>query len=301
MTAGWVDSWDDAWNQADLALMHKNGYRVLAGYVAGGSTGKWSSKARIAQWLAFGDTGFMPLFESSTGEAVQHPDMGDDDARVARAAARARGIPDSVAICPAVDLDISMAQAKGVVSAYMKAWGGADTVKPVPYVEADAGLWYYSEGISLGSFIPAAFGWSQPGLRYDASNAAAHMLSIQEHNGIDMNGGNVDIGQTRLGAHCVWWAKPAPPAPKPPTPPHAPGSRTLIYRPGSGVTMTGADVKYIQTFIGPKHCGAADSKYGPTTATGVSWYEDLRGIHREIPYGVAGPQVWANMGVKYTG
>lgn len=296
----WVPSWDDSFEQANLATMHKAGYKVLAGYVAGGTADKWSSATRIKQWLAFGDTGFMPLFEAGGKEPVTNPSLGDDHAKAARAGARARGIADSISISPAVDLDITMAQAKGAVATYLRLWHSADTVPATPYVEGDAGLYLFSAGLTDGTFVPAAWGWNDPAKLYTSANAASHMIALQEHNSKNIGGGNVDVGEVRLGAKCVWWAKPAPV--KPPVKPapggHAPGSRTLIYAPGHAV-MNGADVKFVQTFIGPKHCGAADSNYGPTSAEGVSWYEDLRGIGQERPYGQAGPQVFHEMGVKY--
>jgi hypothetical protein len=88
--------------------------------------------------------------------------------------------------------------------------------------------------------------------------------------------------------------------PPPPSGSHAPGTRVLRYVPGHA-DMTGEDVRFVQRFIGSAHCGAADGDYGPNTARGVSWYEGMRGIKRESPYGEVGPQVFANMGVAWRG
>lgn len=85
---------------------------------------------------------------------------------------------------------------------------------------------------------------------------------------------------------------PPKPAPEHPTiPNYTPGSRTLWL---TSPMMVGADVGYLQRFIGPRQCGAADNVYGPHTAAGVTWYEQMRGIKVESP-GIAGPQVWANI------
>jgi len=90
---------------------------------------------------------------------------------------------------------------------------------------------------------------------------------------------------------------PKPPAPKPPAPSggHQPGTRTLKE---ASPIMSGADVKFVQQFIGSKRAGAADGKFGPNTAKGVRWYQGMRGIHVD---GQVGPQTWGQMGVKWHG
>jgi peptidoglycan hydrolase-like protein with peptidoglycan-binding domain len=74
-------------------------------------------------------------------------------------------------------------------------------------------------------------------------------------------------------------------------PVHAPGSRTL-----RNVTpdTKGTDVLFLQKFIGPTRCGPADGGYGNKTESGVRWYQGIRGIKVD---GIAGPQVWRNIGV----
>jgi len=91
---------------------------------------------------------------------------------------------------------------------------------------------------------------------------------------------------------------PKPPAPKPPTPKpsaRAPGTRQLKV---TSPLMTGDDVLFVQRFIGAKHCGAADGQYGPQTAAGVRWYQNMRGIHVD---GVVYPATWGQMGVRWQG
>jgi hypothetical protein len=89
----------------------------------------------------------------------------------------------------------------------------------------------------------------------------------------------------------------AGPSPKPPAPGgnHAPGTRELKQ---ANPQMTGDDVLFVQTFIGPKRCGPADKHYGPNTVSGVKWYQKMRGITAD---GVVGPKTWAQMGVKWRG
>jgi hypothetical protein len=203
----WVPYWDDSFDQVtDLASAYKAGYRVMAGYVAGGSSSKWSSAARIQAWFAQGpDTGFFPLFEGNGTEPIDSPSLGDNHAATARAAARARNIPDSVSISPAVDTNINQAQWTHEVAQYFSLWKGADTVPPVPYVEADAGSYLKSQGISCGTFTPAAYAWNVPAVLYTPSNAPSHVVCTQEHNGKKMFGGTADIGHIRTDAPCVWW------------------------------------------------------------------------------------------------
>lgn len=90
---------------------------------------------------------------------------------------------------------------------------------------------------------------------------------------------------------------PKPPGPRPPVPPplHAPGTRNLSV---TTPVMRGADVVFVQTFIGPAKCGAADGAYGPHTADGVRWYQRMRGIQVD---GQVGPQTWGQMGVRWAG
>lgn len=86
-------------------------------------------------------------------------------------------------------------------------------------------------------------------------------------------------------------------APTPPKPVvHKPGSRTLRYVAGQPI-MKGEDVKYVQEWIGPKHCGIADGEYGPRTRDGVKWYQDMRGISVD---GVVGRVTWRHLRVTPT-
>jgi peptidoglycan hydrolase-like protein with peptidoglycan-binding domain len=63
--------------------------------------------------------------------------------------------------------------------------------------------------------------------------------------------------------------------------------------------MTGDDVKFIQTFIGPKHMGSADGIAGPLFTRGVKWYQNMRGL--KLIDGVVGPVTWHEMGITYKG
>jgi hypothetical protein len=88
-----------------------------------------------------------------------------------------------------------------------------------------------------------------------------------------------------------------PPVPKPPVPKpvHAPGTRVLK---NANPDLTGADVVFVQQFIGKARCGPADGTYGAKTASGVRWYQAMRGIHVD---GIVGPGTWGQMGVKWRG
>jgi peptidoglycan hydrolase-like protein with peptidoglycan-binding domain len=83
------------------------------------------------------------------------------------------------------------------------------------------------------------------------------------------------------------------PAPEPPPAGgHQPGSRTLRL---TNPLMEGADVEFVQRWIGPARCGAADGVFGPHTSAGVVWYQRMRGIAAD---GEVGPQTWRQMGVR---
>lgn len=81
------------------------------------------------------------------------------------------------------------------------------------------------------------------------------------------------------------WTSPADPV----RPSVFPGGRTLFYtRP----PIVGDDVRYVQRFIGKRHCGIADGVYGPNTERGVRWYQGMRGLHVD---GVVGPVTWRSL------
>lgn len=85
-----------------------------------------------------------------------------------------------------------------------------------------------------------------------------------------------------------------PPAPRP-AGPHPAGSRELHL---TTPALSGADVGYVQRWIGSRQCGPPDGSYGPNTSAGVRWYQRMRGLSVD---GRVGPQTWRNMGVRWTG
>lgn len=91
-----------------------------------------------------------------------------------------------------------------------------------------------------------------------------------------------------------------PPAPAPALAPRRPvahpaGSRELALR---SPVLSGADVAFVQRWIGRAQCGPPDGRYGPNTAAGVRWYQRMRGLPAD---GRVGPRTWRNMGVRWTG
>ena len=98
------------------------------------------------------------------------------------------------------------------------------------------------------------------------------------------------IGETKA----AWIARhnqaPSDPTPVPPAS-HTKGTRTLEL---ASPHMTGADVTFVQKFIGPARAGAADGDFGPSTRAGVIWYQGIRGLTKD---GVVGPLTWRNMGI----
>lgn len=208
----WVPIFDDSFSRIPVKnypAVYAAGYRVMAGYVAGGSASKWVTAAEIRAWLACGpDAGFLPLFEAVGDEPVASPSSGTSHARAARLGARARGVADSAAISPAMDRDVTMAQAHGPINQYMRLWKNADTMPPLPYIEMDAGGYLYAEKLTAGTGTPAAYGWDPTGKLVTPANAPAHVLWTQEHNGVALHGGSVDIGHIRTTAP-IMWAKPS--------------------------------------------------------------------------------------------
>jgi hypothetical protein len=204
----WVRIFDDSFQRIPVknyGAMYADGYRVMAGYVAGGTAGKWVTSAEIRAWFACGtDTGFLPLFEAVGNEPVTNPSSGRAHAKAARAGARARGVPDLAAISPAMDRDVTMPQAKGPIAAYMQLWKSTDMLPPLPYIELDAGAYLFAEHLTVGTGTPAAYEWDPSRHLITPDNAPAHVLWTQERNGINIHGGNVDIGHIRITAPIMW-------------------------------------------------------------------------------------------------
>lgn len=211
MTARWVKSWDDSASPVPISRlpeMYAAGYRVWMRYLALGSAGKHWTDAQIAAWFACGpDTGVVGLAEAFGTEPVTDPTIGASHAIAVRRAARALGWPDHVSMVPAMDENVSSADWVGPIVTYCKAWDNADAALPVMYVEADAGAYLHGRGLTAGTFTPAAWGWESPARTkpFTPADAPAHVVMTQEHNGRDLAGGNVDIGNTRTDAPCVWW------------------------------------------------------------------------------------------------
>jgi len=78
--------------------------------------------------------------------------------------------------------------------------------------------------------------------------------------------------------------------PPPPSTGNVPGTRTLRVIAAPNM-MNGADVKFVQTFIGWR-CGTPDGWYGNGTANGVRWYQGMRGIQVD---GEVGPVTWTHL------
>jgi peptidoglycan hydrolase-like protein with peptidoglycan-binding domain len=129
-----------------------------------------------------------------------------------------------------------------------------------------------------------------------------HGFRARRYTGGDPHTGHVHVsgrhGSQFEGDRTGWGlAAAAPPAAaRPPAAaksadPHRPGSRTLrLTQP----RMSGADVRFIQRFIGPRQCGPADGFFGPRTEAGVRFYQRLRGI---AVTGVCDAAVFRQMGV----
>lgn len=205
----WVKSFDQSFQRVPIAnypAMYAAGYRVMMGYVAGGSSDKHTTAEEIAAWFMQGsDTGFGVLFEGIGTEAVNDPTLGDDHAKATRAGCRALGIPDHVGASPAVDENVNTSQWMNQLVTYFQHWNSAEPVKATPYVEADAGEYLFGQSLTGGTFTPAAYAWNAPAVLYTPSNAPSHVTATQEKNGQNILGGNVDIGHVRSDATFIYW------------------------------------------------------------------------------------------------
>ncbi|HEY6018650.1 MAG TPA: peptidoglycan-binding domain-containing protein [Candidatus Paceibacterota bacterium] len=131
----------------------------------------------------------------------------------------------------------------------------------------------------------------------------AYNFSPRAYTGTDPHTGHVHVsglsGSESENNTQPWGVASSVPPVTPPSPPspgsNAPGTRVCKL---TSPMMSGPDVKFIQTFIGPRQCGAADGIFGRQTKAGVVWYQRMRGIKAD---GEVGPQTWGQMGVAWRG
>ncbi len=191
----------------DPAACWADGYRVIAGY-AGSQSWKTFTAAMRDQWVTPEHPfGIAAMYESSGREAFlsNSADYGTQHALAARAAWRKFGMPDSCAIAYAVDTNADPADIRGPIANYFRAITVHDTCRPIAYIENDGADWLTAQGIIAGGFIPAAYSWNSPAVLVTPANASRYTLWTQEHNGVALHGGDVDIGHIRDDAP-IWWA-----------------------------------------------------------------------------------------------
>lgn len=75
---------------------------------------------------------------------------------------------------------------------------------------------------------------------------------------------------------------------------YKPGSRLLRYIPGKPV-LKGADVTWLQRFIGVTKAGRPDGSFGARTRAAVQWYQGMKGLKVD---GEVGPKTWSALGIK---
>lgn len=191
---------------------------------------------------------------------------------------------DSTGVVHAIDPMVTGARAKAVVEACLAHPGD------LQYVIHNRVIWSASVG-----WKPRVYTGSNPHtdhVHISGKHGSSHESS-QTCDGYDL----AAQASTPVFDLCPPPKPPKPPTPKPPVPKpvHAPGTRALK---NANPDMTGADVVFVQQFIGPAKCGRPDGSYGAQTAAGVRWYQGMRGIHVD---GICGPATWAQMGVKWKG
>lgn len=126
------------------------------------------------------------------------------------------------------------------------------------------------------------------GALYDAAQShVGHILRLMGHRD---SGASTDCPGDRLES----WVRMGLPGTGGVVTPgdHRPGTRELFVETPQ---MSGADVAFVQRFVGASKCGPADGQFGPHTMSGVMWYQAMRGIHVD---GRVGKVTWGQMGVR---
>jgi len=189
--------------------------------------------------------------------------------------------PDSRDIVHAIDIMVRQERAKAVV-----AWALAHPAD-LEYVIYNRTIWTRAHG-----FQPRKYTGTDPHTEH------VHISGRHGSVGADASTGNgydvasesmTPVGTPTDPGRASMVPKQAP-APAP-TGDHRPGSRELkLLSP----PMSGADVRYVQRFIGQRKCGPPTGVYNEQTASGVRWYQDMRGIDVD---GRVGHDTWSNMRV----
>lgn len=139
--------------------------------------------------------------------------------------------------------------------------------------------------------------WGWTSRAYHGSNPHTKHAHYSFRVGVDGRRAGAWGVAERFGPQAGKPSKPAASKPSKPSKPgkHAPGSRTL--RSGSPAP-SGADVVYVQEWLGEAWAGPADGIYGPRTVAAVKRYQRMRGLTAD---GIVGPDTWRNLGVRYVG
>lgn len=184
---------------------------------------------------------------------------------------------DSRGIVHAIDPMVTGARAKKIVEQLLAHH------EDLQYVIHNRVIWSIKSG-----WKPRAYGGNDP--------HTGHVHVSGKHGGSGKNGATCTGYDTKAEAATPVFDICPVPKPKPPKPgTHAPGTRVLSNK---NPDMTGEDVVFVQKFIGPTRAGRADGRYGDKTASGVRWYQKMRGIHVD---GIVTPETWRQMGVKWRG
>lgn len=181
--------------------------------------------------------------------------------------------PDATGAVHAIDVDVDGVP-MGRIVAYLVGECQAGRENRLQYIIYRRTIWSRS--------------WGWKARRYKGRNPHTRHAHFSARPG--MGGG----GSWGVAAHFA-----TVPGPRPRRPAaaggHAPGSRRLVLREPA---LAGADVRYVQRWIGSAHCGPPDGRYGPKTREGVRWYQRMRGLAVD---GIVGPATWRHLGVRYTG
>jgi peptidoglycan hydrolase-like protein with peptidoglycan-binding domain len=180
--------------------------------------------------------------------------------------------PDRLGVVRAIDVDVDgVPMGRIVAHVVNRCRSGAE--KRLQYVIYRRTIWSRSWGWKAKKYLGA-----NPHIRHAHFSARA---------------GDVAGSTTAWGIAGAFSPRAARPAAKPGA--HLPGSRLLEVR---SPELAGADVAFVQQWIGERRCGPADGRYGPKTLSGVRWYQGMRGLDVD---GVVGPATWRHMGVRWTG
>ena len=192
-----IEGVDFSFGRPGGAALAAAGKRFVLRYITG--AGKALTAAEITDYQAHGlDIGL--IFESTANRALAGYAAGVNDAKSARTAMKALGIPVNVAIYFAVDFDVTLASQMAAIDDYLN--GAHSVVGDWTGVYAEYAVIEHVHAANPKAWLYQTYAWS-------GGKVSSHAHLLQYRNGQTINGAAVDYDRA-LQANFGQWPSGVP-------------------------------------------------------------------------------------------